>query len=312
LGDVLGKIGQYEKGFQLTRKAYFLKDSLFLVSKAEEIAELQAKFETAEKDLEISKKNLENTRLWNVLAALGISLLILSIGFLLYRQRQRRKLEAERQQAEKAQFRAVLAAEEQERRRIAGELHDGIGQLLSTTKLQLSNISHIPESSQTDFLSALHLLDDSVVEVRQISHKLAPPALLRGGLLKALRDLARMVQKTDKTSFVTNFSQLSHISTEQEIHLYRIIQELVNNSLKYAACSQIKLTITEIADELHIYFEDNGKGFDVDHMLGQGSGLGWQSILGRLKLLEGEAQLESNVNAGTHVTIVLPLQEAEN
>lgn len=320
IGRVKGELGQYEDAFYLTRKAYFLQDSLFLISKAEEVAELQTKFETAEKDLRISKleeektkESLENTRLWSGLGIAALLLLILGLSFLLYRQRQRRHLEAQLQLAQKEQFRAVLAAEEKERRRIAGELHDGIGQLLSTTKLQLSAIDPKPETQNPKLSSAINLLDDSVVEVRQISHQLAPPALMRGGLHSALRDLARLVRNTDKIAFDLKVDAYKpetgnrELPKELETHLYRIIQELVNNSLKHAGCSEMGLSLNQKTDELHIHFWDNGGGFDPEEVLSSGGGLGWQSILGRLKLLDGDIDIQSNLQQGTEVRLQVPL-----
>lgn len=328
LARALGEAGQYKRALALERKAYFLQDSLYDVSKAEEIAELQAKFETAEKDLRISKleeedakKSLENTRLWSGLGISALLLLLLGLSFILYRQRQRRRLEAQLQLAQKEQFRAVLSAEEKERRRIAGELHDSLGQLLSTTKLQLSSIDPEPDPSKTQdwtqnpkLTAAIGLLDDSVVEVRQISHKLAPPALLRGGLHKALRDLARLVRNTDKITFNLELDpsktqdkpQNPERSPELETHVYRIIQELVNNSLKHAGCSEMGLSLRQERGRIQIDFWDNGGGFDMEEVMAKGGGLGWQSILGRLKLLDGDVEIRSDLNEGTRVKVEVP------
>jgi two-component system NarL family sensor kinase len=317
LARALGEAGQYERALALERRAYFLQDSLYRVTKAEEVAELQAKFETAEKDLEISKKDekiarkdLENTRLLSGLGIAALLLLVLSLSFLLYRQRQGRRMEAQLQLAQKEQFRAVLAAEENERRRIAGELHDGIGQLLSTTKLQLSTVKPESETQNPKLETAIGLLDDSVVEVRQISHKLAPPALLRGGLHKALRDLARLVRNTDKIAFSLDLDPQNPKpetrNPELETHLYRIIQELVNNSLKHAGCSEMGLSLKEVGGSIHIDFWDDGGGFDMSEVMAKGGGLGWQSILGRLKLLDGDVEVQSDVNEGTKVKLAVP------
>lgn len=318
LARALGGAGQYERAFSLEREAYFMRDSLYNIAKAEEMAELQAKFETAEKDLTISKleeetatESLENTRLWSGLGISALLLLLLGLSFLLYRQRQRRLLEAQLQLAQKEQFRAVLSAEEKERRRIAGDLHDSLGQLLSTTKLQLSSIDPMPETQNAKLQTAIGLLDDSVTEVRQISHKLAPPALMRGGLISALRDLSRLVRNTDKIAFnlelKTPNPKPETRNAELETHIYRIIQELVNNSIKHAGCSEMGLTLKQEANMLHINFWDNGGGFDLDEVLSTGGGLGWQSILGRLKLLDGEIDIQSDLQKGTEVRLRVPL-----
>ncbi len=324
LARVLGRVGKYQQAYTLQREAYLMRDSLFDVAKAEEIAALQAKFETAEKDLTISKleeekaiKSLENARLWSGLGIAALLLLILGLSFLLYRQRQRRRLEAQLQLAQKEQFRAVLTAEEKERRRIAGELHDSLGQLLSTTKLQLSSLESSEQlaegSSQGLLQTAIGLLDDSVTEVRQISHKLAPPALMRGGLVSALRDLARLVRNTDKIAFKLELDHLisqekqpgTQLPKEMEVHLYRIIQELVNNSIKHAGCSEIGLQLQKNAAKLQIKVWDNGGGFQLEEVLARGGGLGWQSILGRVRLLDGSVEIQSDLQKGTVVSLTI-------
>lgn len=313
---VLGLLGRYEEALEREREAYFMQDSMFTVEKAEAIAELQTQFEVAEKDLAIAQlretealQALENTRLWSGLGVAALLLLLLGLGFLLYRQGQRQKLEAQHQKAQKMQFRAVLDAEEKERSRIAGDLHDSLGQLLSTTKLQLSSLGKpLTEQDQPRLASAIHLLDDSVTEVRQISHNLAPPALIRGGLLRAFRDLARLASNTDQLSFDLKLEvpQLT-IPKELEIHIYRIVQELINNSIRHAGCSELGLHLWGKENRLEIEVWDNGGGFDLAAVQQGGGGLGWHSIQGRLQLLDGTFALTADLDQGTRVRLSIPL-----
>jgi signal transduction histidine kinase len=136
---------------------------------------------------------------------------------------------------------------------------------------------------------------------------------MRGGLHSALRDLARLVRNTDKIAFDLKVDAYKpetgnrELPKELETHLYRIIQELVNNSLKHAGCSEMGLSLNQKTDELHIHFWDNGGGFDPEEVLSSGGGLGWQSILGRLKLLDGDIDIQSNLQQGTEVRLQVPL-----
>jgi two-component system NarL family sensor kinase len=312
----LGKVGRYQEALALEQEAYFLQDSLFTAEKAEAIAELQTQFEVAEKDLEIARLNekdaliqLENTRLWAGLGIAGTVILLLSLGLVLYRQRQKQGLEAQRQKAEKTQFRAVLDAEEQERSRIAGDLHDSLGQLLSTTKLQLSSLGQpLSEIDQPRLISAIDLLDESVTEVRQISHNLAPPALIRGDLPKAFRDLARLTNNTGQLSFDLQLNAPDlNLPKELEIHIYRIVQELINNSIKHAGCSELGLTLNQRGQMLAITVWDNGGGFDLTEVQKGKGGLGWHSIQGRLRLLDGSFEMESDLETGTKVSLLIPI-----
>ena len=316
LARAYGGAKQFEQAFRYQRESVFIQDSLFYDEKAQAQAEMQAKFETAEKDLEISqlkeakaREELENTRLWGGLGVAGLLLLTAGLGFLLYRQRQERRLEVELKMAQKEQFRAVLSAEERERSRIAGELHDSLGQMLSTTKLQLSSLNpEVLGEEEKQLQNAIGLIDESVKEVRQISHNLAPPALMRGGLISALRDLARLVRSTDQLEFdLTIEATESSISKANEVHLYRIIQELINNSIKHAGCSKMGLHLTEESDQLKLTIWDNGGGFDLEKVLESEGGLGWQSILGRMKLLDGIVDVESDLHEGTKISLQIPI-----
>lgn len=307
---VMAEAGIFEQAYQFERAAYFFRDSIYQLEKAETLAELQAEFEVAEKDLAISNleiinavEALENNRLWSWIIGLTMLLVMLALIFGLYQIRQQRIKDLTLRHMENAQFRAVLTGEEKERKRIAGDLHDSLGQLLSATKMQLSSIGPQQEEfARSRLMTAMNMIDESVKEVRQISHNLAPPALLSGNLTMAIRDLGHMIRNTHKIEVVLDLEDMS-LNPEMEIHLFRIIQELVNNSLKHSGAKTIRISLTKDERQVYAAVSDDGKGFNPSKVLQHGGGLGWHSIQGRVKILNGEMNLDSSQVKGTSVRV---------
>lgn len=311
----LGEVGKYEQAFQLEREAYFFRDSMFQLERAENLARYQAEFDLTQKDLDISRleeakavEELENTRLWAGIGGLLLMILVGTLSFFIYQYRRERLQESRLRELEKKQFGAVIKGEENERRRIAGDLHDSLGQLLSAIKLQLSSLDPAELGKGQDKLgNALGMLDESVKEVRQISHNLAPPALLRGDLRLAVSDLGRMISQTSDLKVSTELPEAPlSIDRDKEMHLFRIIQELVNNSLKHSGASALKIGLSESKGNIEAFVEDNGKGFDPDLAFERKGGLGWHSIHGRLQLLNGTFSLKSDPTKGTRVMFGFP------
>ncbi len=307
---VMAEAGKFKQAYQFERAAYFFRDSIYQLEKAETLAELQAEFEVAEKDLAISNlerlnavEALRNNQLWSWIIGLVMLLIMLALIFGLHQIRQQRIRDRTLRQMENAQFRAVLSGEEKERKRIAGDLHDSLGQLLSATKMQLSSIGPQQEEFTSSRLTtAMNMIDESVKEVRQISHNLAPPALLSGNLTMAIRDLGHMIRNTRKIEVAMDLEELS-LNSEMEMHLYRIIQELVNNSLKHSGAKTISISLKEDDGHIHASVSDDGRGFNPQEVFQQGGGLGWHSIQGRVKILNGEMDLDSSQVKGTTVRV---------
>lgn len=204
---------------------------------------------------------------------------------------------------------AMLAGEEKERTRLARDLHDGLGGLLSSTKLGLSSLND-KESEQTavkeGITRSIELLDDAVDELRKLAHNLMPDLIVKYGLQEALRDYAaRMSQPNCQVE--CEFLQFeSNLSTEHEISLYRIIQELVNNALKHAEASNVLIQLSAHNERLHITIEDDGKGFDTEKVDLQHSA-GMHNIQSRLSFLYGDMKILSALGEGTTIEIEMPL-----
>ena len=208
---------------------------------------------------------------------------------------------------------AVLAAEEAERHRIGADLHDGIGQLLSVVKINMNGLCEelrprLEADEAQRFGDALDLVDESVREVRGISHNLLPNALIKRGLARAVREFLDKLQRPGrlKIRLETLGLDAPRLDPTVESALYRVIQELVQNIIKHAQATEVEMQIIRHAHELTLLVEDNGVGFDVPTH-GAGDGVGLQSVGSRVAYLGGTLHVDSRIGRGTTVTATVPM-----
>jgi PAS domain S-box-containing protein len=201
---------------------------------------------------------------------------------------------------------ALTDGQENERRRIAQELHDGLGQLLSVIKLNLMLINKkMEDKSVLD--PVLKVTEDAIAEYRAISHNLIPPALKENGLIKALRDTCRQVEGlTGQEVELMVDGDASRIPQSMEFQMFRIVQELINNSSKHGHAKRVRITISVMESDLVVNVTDNGAGFDPK-ALENAKGIGVRNIYARAHILGGEVNYESAPGAGTSVTVRAPL-----
>jgi PAS domain S-box-containing protein len=211
---------------------------------------------------------------------------------------------------------SVQRAQEEERRRIARELHDELGQRLTGLKLSLQVIEEdTPESDRnpTNRLRRLgEEVDRMIVEVRRLSYNLRPAALDDFGVVAALQMLCKEFQKVHKvrTQFRTNEPEEARHGTHVEIAIYRIAQEALANVAKHAKATTVSVRLSRHETAVAVVVEDNGRGFDVDAVRAgrkQGSGLGLVSMMERSQLLGGTFRVQSTIRGGTKVEAELPL-----
>jgi signal transduction histidine kinase len=223
------------------------------------------------------------------------------------------KKEAENQlrlrKSEELATKAVLEAEENERIRIASDLHDGIGQMMSVAKMNLSAIEdEIPFTDidqKNKYLNAIALVDDSCKEVRIISHNMMPNALIKAGLANAVRKfLDDLHNRSIKINLYTEGLN-ERIDANTEIILYRIIQETVANVFKHANASVLDITLIKDPLCINIVIEDNGKGFELNQAK-QKDGIGLKNIESRVNFLKGTIEWDSKIGKGTVVVINIP------
>jgi signal transduction histidine kinase len=206
-----------------------------------------------------------------------------------------------------------LEVQEAEQKRIARDLHDEVGTLLSVTKMSFNGLGRKikDDTLSKELLRSKKLLEDTIATVRRISKELIPPSLENFGLVAAIEDfLNRVKQSTDLSiNFETNFGDDTSLTKNQELMLYRIVQELTNNAVKHSGASQLEVSLSYIpSEQVKLIFFDNGSGFDILEVNERsGGGLGLKNIESRVKVINGELSTVSNAEIGSRFNIVVPL-----
>lgn len=221
---------------------------------------------------------------------------------------EQEKLLLELNASQKQRFRNVMEAVERERKRIAIDLHDGLGQLLSTVKLNVSALEdHIHPEDEQIYDTSLHLLDEACTEVREISHNMMPSTLIRMGFLPALKESVANINKAGKLQVSIHAETYNSYPDEsRDVALYRVCQELLNNAIKYSQAKQVIIKLVQTDSRLFLSIKDDGRGFDTE-LLHSSAGIGWSNIYSRIGLLNGNVEVHSVLNEGTLVKIDVPV-----
>ncbi len=311
LSDMYQQGGDFKNALAAKDSFLFYRNKLVNERTEAKIAEFKTLYETEKKDnlLVIQKQKLANHRI----AIIAITLLLIVLLFFAiafynrYKEKKNKELAQEIKLQQDLTTQAIFETEQQERVRVARDLHDSVGQMLSVVKMQLSNSLEVsPPSLQASLHQTAELVDRTIHETRVISHDLIPHEL-NFGLLSALEDLAYKTNQSTGTKIVLNLGDKAafyKLDKAKEIALYRIIQEVVNNMLKHANASEIELT-TDIKGQLHsLKVVDNGKGFETRKIY-ESTGIGWKNIFARAKLIGADVKISSILEKGTTVIITL-------
>lgn len=214
------------------------------------------------------------------------------------------RLEKQRILTERRILTTVLQTEERERQRFSKELHDGLGPLLSSAKMSLSALAKdATEENSELFNNTIMAIDEAVSSLREISNNLSPHTLQYFGLSKAVRSFLNKIPNVPQgidIEYKTNLTT-ERFDDEVEVILYRVVCELVNNSMRHSGCSKIKVTLMKTPEQLLLYYYDNGKGFDVKKKANKGMGI--FNIYSRINSLKGFIDFESSEGKGVNVTI---------
>lgn len=325
LWNALKNMGNFEESLKMYELFINMRDSIASERNIKELARFEFKYEYEKKALadslrtladiearelnhrvEVAKKETER----NLYASGGLFLLF--ITFLFYQRKvNKNKLMLKEKEAAYQQelIHASINSQEQERRRIAQDLHDEVGAMLSTIRLQLSAAANKLTPDNNPVLPAVNMVDETITNVRRISKDLLPPTLEKFGLANALNELADKVSEATGITIQKELpAQTTRMELERELALYRVIQEMMNNAMKHAEATVFHLRLKEQNGHLHLSFSDNGKGFDL-HALQQSrsgqTGLGLKNLENRVGVAGGEMTLTSAPGKGTRVEVVV-------
>lgn len=324
LSKVYNATKEYSKAYFYSNKYNVINDSLNNAKLKNEIIELEAKYKKAESEKKISLLQSENekavlqvnnNRLNMILFAVLSFLLFLTVLFLWSWNNYQKKLSLQKEmnhiqelaalenQQKLSISNALIEGEEMERKRIARDLHDGLGSMLSGLKMHLSISGR--ENNETN--PNIHaMLNDSIKELRNISQNLMPESLMKLGLEHALKDLCASHSNSETTIEFQYLVKKSTLPEHFKIMIFRIIQELLNNALKYAKASQILVCCSQNKDVFFITVEDNGIGFNMESAEKQ-EGMGLKNIKNRVAFLNGKLEIDSVAGKGTSTYIELKI-----
>jgi two-component system, NarL family, sensor kinase len=324
-------LGRYKQAYEYLVRSYELKDSFLSVENYRQINNLEALYQNEKKENEINelkkeqkisallmkKKNLTNYALFVTLV------LFLGIAFYINRNiRHKRNMVKKENEVQKHKIRelenerllmatqSVLIGEENERKRLARDLHDGLGGLLSSVKTSLNAVKGnvlLSNENVNNFNQALVLLDSSITELRSVAHNMMPEALVKLGLKDTLADFCNEINIANPMQIDFQFyGQFKRVNSNLEINIYRIIQELVNNAIKHSEAKELVVQMIQEENRLCFIVLDDGKGFDpkiMEHC----KGIGLASLQSRVNSFNGQIEINSRQGKGTEITIEFPI-----
>ena len=208
---------------------------------------------------------------------------------------------------QKERILAEITIQEKERKRIATDLHDGLGPILSSVKLNINSIDIASESDKVIIDRAGKHIDEIISSMRQISYNLLPNTLERKGLLEALKEFTTLINGRKILQIDLQVLKNFPIPKEKEIHIFRMIQEIVHNTMKHAQAKHLKIGLGQEEGFLLILAKDDGRGFDVSKAKGESMGLGLKSLESRTEILNGQLIIESKLTQGTEHFIKIPV-----
>lgn len=230
-------------------------------------------------------------------------IIALILGFFIYSvMRQQRRLS----QWQQARIAAEITTLENERKRIAGDLHDELGPMLSAIKLQINHLEPTNNAEAAVLEKSSNQIDDIITRFREISYNLLPNTLVRKGFVKATHEFIGKLKNLHALQIAFNSPDFS-LTPEREVNLYRVVQEIIQNTLKHAQATQLTIRITKAGQGILLQTQDNGIGFNYSDKKQQGKGMGLLSLQSRAELLGGQLLVHTKPGEGTIFEIQIPL-----
>ncbi|KJD31442.1 hypothetical protein PK35_15155 [Tamlana nanhaiensis] len=318
LSQVYEKLGNINKAYEFYKMGKVLNDSLQNNDLKEKVNKLDKQYQTVKKDKELAKQELEikekevqiqkkRTQINYMIGVAGFLLVSSILLWFLLKQRQKRKNQeilALKREHQVKTLESLIEGEEKERLRLAKELHDGVNGDLSAIKYKLTSLL---ELNNNVIKEAISMIDDSCTQVRAISHNLVPPTLESFNLIEATDAFCQNMDELSEPKITFQFlGDTINLDKKVEVNIYRIIQELVNNSLKHANSTEINVQISFHNTQIQITVEDNGQGYNTTNS--NVTGIGLKNIQSRIDYLKAEKDVVSNKN-GTSYTIEIDINK---
>lgn len=325
--------GQYKQALEFYHQFVALSDSLLNDAKLKDIVEMETKYQTEKKQqqIDLQKEQLINKDLMlsrnrmimvSIVSVFGLILLTMGAILFSWRKRKQHQLDIARKNEsiakqqylslyQQLQIKAIkekITGQEEERRRIARELHDGIGGTLTAVRMKLEGAGNNPNPE--DIASLAQMLTSTWEEVRAISHNLMPPQFSDISIDQVLQHHIRELNKSGKIQFSIQFLPTDgweNIPRDIQVEVYRIVQELCSNTLKHSNATRVELQLSRIDEFLNLTMEDNGDPFDYLH-----GGIGYRNIVERLHLLNGTYEKNSQGGKGNTHLVVIPIPQLTN
>lgn len=303
LAKIYDRIGDYKKSLEHKGRYAAMKDSIYNKNSANALAYYQTLYETEKKEKELSEKNSsiqllekDNETFKKLVAFSSVAIMLLFGLILLYRNQQNLKYKKVLQEKFSQK---LLVSQEKERRRISKDLHDGLGQRLLLLKNKLIN------SGAED---TKELVDATIDEVRTISRDLHPFQLQELGITKAIEYTLNQVDENTSLFISTEIDNIDDLfNREQEVNIYRIVQESISNVIKHAKAEASKVSVKKGSHHVKISVKDNGIGFDFPEKYQNITSLGLKTLLERTKFLNGQMKVQSKIDDGTTLEFQFPI-----
>lgn len=306
--------GDSKEALTYYKKYKEANDSVFNSDISNQLSALQTKYESAKNQQLIEKQKFDLTKkqYW-IYGSSGLLLLISLLSISYYRRyklNHEKRLQQQLMNQQDIAARAIIAAEEKERMRIATDLHDGVGQLMSAAKMNLSvfedELVFTSPQQKLSFENVISLVDEGCKEIRNVSHQMMPNALLKSGLANAVKEFIDKIDtRVIKVALHTEGLN-DPLDKNTETVLYRVVQECVNNVLKHSGANQLDISLIKDTDGIAATIEDNGKGFDINKKE-IFDGIGLKNIISRISYLKGTIDFDSGRGKGTLVAIHVPV-----
>ena len=236
-----------------------------------------------------------------VIAVLAIGGIIAYFVYSLIRH-NKKLMDIQRQNAE-----AQITALEKDRARIATDLHDDLAPMLVAVKMRINSLDLETDTDKNHLVKTNETIDDIAKRMRSISFDLMPSTLQHKGLVTAIKEFINYIGRQKDLSIQFTCNQKLPLNEYESIHVYRIVQEIIHNTIKHAQASELVIVLTKDKRELILATKDNGIGFDYEQIIEHGKGLGLRSLLNRAHLLKAECTVDSEINKGTAINIQMPL-----